>query len=92
MTFVPVMWIVWCALVVVTFSLHLYRSRLTRDEEDQIFLDDSFEQEKSEQATIAAKAAKIEPFLKIGMWLVAAATLVVIGYYVWYILDILRII
>ncbi len=92
MTFVPVMWTIWCVLVVATFLLHLYRSRLTRDEEDQIFLDDSFDQEKNEQQAIAAKAAKIEPFLKVGMWLVAASTLMVVGYYVWYILDILRII
>src|SRR5208337_954260 len=45
MTFVPVMWTIWAVLVVVTFGFYLYRSRLTRDEEDQIFLDDSFEHE-----------------------------------------------
>ena len=83
MTFVPVMWIVWCALVVITGATYLYRSRLTRDEEDQIFLDESFDHEKSEQEAILAKAAKVEPFLKACLWLVAASTLVVIGYYIW---------
>jgi hypothetical protein len=83
MTFVPVMWIVWCALVVITGAIYLYRSRLTRDEEDQIFLDESFDHEKSEQEAILAKVAKVEPVLKSCMWLVAASTLVVICYYIW---------
>jgi hypothetical protein len=77
------MWIVWCALVVITGAIYLYRSRLTRDEEDQIFLDDSFDHEKSEQEAILAKVARVEPILKVGMWLVLASTLVVIGYYIW---------
>jgi hypothetical protein len=83
MTFVPVMWIVWCALVVITGTIYLYRSRLTRDEEDQIFLDDSFDHEKNEQEAILAKVAKVEPLLKVSMWLVATSTVVVIVYYIW---------
>jgi cbb3-type cytochrome oxidase subunit 3 len=83
MTFVPIMWTIWCALVLITAVAYLYRSRLTRDEEDQIFLDDSFDHEKSEQEAILAKVAKIEPLLKVCMWLVLAATLMVIGYYIW---------
>ena len=42
MTFVPVMWSVWGLIVLVMAVMFLYRSRLTKDEEDQIFLDDSF--------------------------------------------------
>ena len=45
MTFV--MWTVWAAFVVFTAALYIYRSSLTRDEEDQIFLDDSFQHEKN---------------------------------------------
>ncbi|MGP8253948.1 MAG: hypothetical protein ACLQHF_18115 [Terracidiphilus sp.] len=82
MTFVPVMWTVWAALVVVTAGLYIYRSSLTRDEEDQIFLDDSFEQEKAEQAMIVAKVHKVEPLLKLAQWLVVAMTAVVLIYYV----------
>jgi hypothetical protein len=82
MTFVPVMWTVWAAIVVVTAALYIYRSNLTRDEEDQIFLDDSFEHEKAEQAAIVAKAQKIEPLLKVAQWLVVAMTAVVLIYYV----------
>ena len=59
---------------------------LTRNEEDQIFLDDSFSQEKAEQAAIVAKVAKIEPVVRLARWLVIAATVFVIAYYVWDIL------
>ena len=82
MTFVPVMWIVWCALVVITGTIYLYRSRLTRDEEDQIFLSDGFEHEKAHQSAIADKVGKVQPVLKICKVLVAVATVFVIGYYI----------
>jgi len=82
MTFVPVMWTTWAAFVVFTAALYIYRSNLTRDEEDQIFLDDSFEHEKIEQAAIVAKAQKIEPLLRVAQWLVVAMTAVVLIYYV----------
>ena len=57
MTFVPVMWTVWAAFVVFTAAVYIYRSSLTRDEEDQIFLDDSFEHEKTEKSLIRARSA-----------------------------------
>lgn len=82
MTFMPVMWVVWSLLVLVMAGLYLYRSTLTRDEEDQIFLDDSFDHERNAQAAIVAKVNKLEPVLKLAYWLVAAMTVVVIVYYV----------
>lgn len=82
MTFMPVMWTVWGVLVVVAAFLHVYRGSLMKDEEDQIFLDDSFDHEKQAQATIAAKVNRVEPVLKVAYWLVAAMTVVVIVYYV----------
>ncbi len=82
MTIVPVLWSVWGALVLVTAALYVYRVSLTRDEEDQIFLDDSFEHEKNAQAAIVARVNKIEPFLRISQWMVAAMTAVVVVYYV----------
>jgi hypothetical protein len=82
MTIVPIMWTVWSAIVVFTAALYIYRSNLTRDEEDQIFLDDSFEHEKSAQAAIVAKVNKIQPLLRTAMILVGVATLFVIGYYI----------
>ena len=81
MTFAPVMWTVWAAFVVFTAAVYLYRSSLTRDEEDQIFLDDSFEHEKAAQAVIVSRVAKVEPLVRVGRLLVIAMTAVVIVYY-----------
>jgi cell division protein FtsL len=67
---------------VITAALYLYRSSLTRDEDDQIYLDDAFQHEKTAQEAIVAKVSKVEPALKVFMWLIAVATLFVIGYYV----------
>ena len=82
MTFVPIMWIVWSAIVVVMVGLHVYRSRLEKDEEDQIFLDDSFEHERNAQAVIVARANRVEPYVKLSDWLVAAMSAIIIVYYV----------
>jgi uncharacterized ion transporter superfamily protein YfcC len=83
MSFVLLMWSVWAVLVVITAVLYIYRGRLQRDEEDQIFLDDSFEQEKAAQEVIVAKVGKIDSPLRIMKWLVAIASVVVIVYYIW---------
>ena len=82
MTFVPVMWTVWAAFVVFTAALYVYRVSLTRDEEDQIFLDDSFEHERSAQAVIVSKVAKVEPLVRVAHWLLAGMTVIVLAYYV----------
>jgi len=76
------LWIVWGAIVVLMVALHLYRGSLEKDEEDQIFLDDSFAHEQAEQAAIVARVNKVEPFVRVSHWLVAAMTVVVIAYYV----------
>jgi hypothetical protein len=73
-------------------ALHLYRTSLTRDEEDQVFLDDSFDQEKAAQEVIVAKVNKIQPALQVARWLVAAMTLFVVVYYIRDILLTLRVI
>ena len=82
MTFMPVMWTVWGVIVVAAALLHVYRGSLMRDEEDQIFLDESFNHEKMAQAAIVAKVERVEPMLKIAYWLVAAMTAVVVVYYI----------
>jgi|SRR6516164_4210996 hypothetical protein len=82
MTFVPVMWSVWGLTVLIMAALILYRSRLTRDEEDQIFLDDSFSHERSAQAAIVARVNKVQPLVRVSEIVVVVATLFVIGYYI----------
>ncbi len=84
---VPAMWTVWCALVVIVASLRIYMARLSRDEDDQIFLDESFAHEKTMQAGIAARLQRIEPVHRIAMWILAGATGFVIVYYI---LDMIR--
>lgn len=81
MTLVPVMWSVWGVLVLFLLSVWIYRSRLERDEEDQIFLDDSFSHEKAAQDAIIAKVNKVQPFFRTSLWLVAAASVWVVVYY-----------
>jgi hypothetical protein len=83
MTIVPVMWTVWVLLAVITTVLVLYRASLNRNEEDQIFLDESFDHEKSEQEAIVARINKIEPVVRVFVWLVSAATLFILVYYAW---------
>jgi hypothetical protein len=82
MAIAPILWTVWSALVLFTAALFIYRSSLTKNEEDQIFLDDSFNHMKSEQAAILARVNKVQPLLRVALWLVGIATAGVLAYYV----------
>jgi hypothetical protein len=82
MTFVSVMWSVWGLTVLVMAVMFLYRSRLTKDEADQIFLDDSFKNEQTAQQAIQDKVKRFQPLIKVSEIVAAVATLFVIGYYV----------
>jgi uncharacterized membrane protein YjfL (UPF0719 family) len=66
------MWplILWGALTAVLVILLIYRSTLTMQEDDQLFLDDSASGMAQEQAEIMAKLNKVTPFVK---WLGAAS-------------------
>lgn len=85
--FVPVMWSIWGALVVLLAAVNLYASRLARDEEDQIFLGEGFTEERSAQAAIAERVNKIQPYKRAALGLVGVMTLFVVGYYIF---DIFR--
>jgi len=77
-----VIWSVWIAFALFLAVLYIYRSSLARDEEDQIFLDDSFNHEKALQEGIAARVARVEPLVRIALWLVVAMSVVVVAYYI----------
>ena len=81
MTFLPIILSVWGLTILIMAAMLVYRSRLTKDEEDQLFLDDSFSHEKAAQAAIAAKVAKVAPMVKGSEILAAVTTLFVIGYF-----------
>jgi hypothetical protein len=87
MTLVPVMWTVWGALVLILAAVWMYRSRLERDEEDQIFIDEAFDHEKLAQAAIIAKVNKVQPLMRSMLIVTGAATLFVIGYYIYDIIN-----
>jgi hypothetical protein len=82
MPFVPVMWSVWGLTILVLVIMFLYRSRIARDEEDQIFLGDSFSHEHATQQAIIAKVNKVQPLIRTSEIVAGIATLFVIGYYV----------
>jgi len=79
----PVLLSIWIACLLFTAIMFLYRSRLTRDEEDQIFLDESFAHERSAQAAIAEKVNKIQPLVRTAIWLTAGTTVLLAVYYVY---------
>jgi hypothetical protein len=81
------MWTVWGAMVLILASVWLYRSRLERDEEDQIFIDDAFSHERTAQAAIVERVNKVQPILRGMMAITIVATLFVIGYYIYDIVN-----
>ncbi|HEY1255255.1 MAG TPA: hypothetical protein VGF01_10775 [Terracidiphilus sp.] len=83
MTIFPVMLSIWGVAALVVAALFIYRTALTRDEDDQIYLDEAFQQEKNAQEAIVAKVNKIEPALRISLWTLAALTALIIVYYFW---------
>jgi hypothetical protein len=78
----PVLLSIWIACLLFTAIMFLYRSRLTRDEEDQIFLGESLAHERSAQAAIADRVAKIQPIVRTAIWLTAGTTVLLIVYYI----------
>jgi len=81
------MFSVWGAFLVLFIALKLYAARLARDEDDQIMLNDSSSNMKTEQAEIVARVGKVEPLQRIALGLVGAMTIFIIGYYI---LDIIH--
>jgi hypothetical protein len=79
----PVLLAVWIACLLFTAIMYVYRSRLTRDEEDQIFLDESFSHEKAAQAAIVDKVNKIQPIVRASVWMAAGTTVLVVVYYIY---------
>ena len=78
---VPVMWSVWGFVAIVTVALYVYRSSLTKDEEDQLFLDEAFNHEKAVQTEILRKVSRVEPAVRMSLIAMAVVTLVVVVYY-----------
>jgi len=63
----PLGWMatVWGVLTTVLVILLIYRSTLTMQEDDQLFLDDTKSAMEQEQAELMSKVNKINPFVKV---------------------------
>ena len=77
------MLIIWAALTACFLALLAYRGTLTRYEEDQLFLSDSNNVEKSEQMEIVRKVNKLQPVLRVLGGAAGLATAGIIGVYVY---------
>ncbi len=82
MPLVAWIWAVWGVSVLLYLSLKIYESRLSRDEDDQLVLDDSFVRIREEQAAIVARVNRVQPLVRAALVLLGVMTLFVIGYYV----------
>jgi hypothetical protein len=57
--------IAWGIVTVVFIILLFYRSRLTRQEDDQLFIDESASSMATDQRELIAKVNKINPLVKV---------------------------
>jgi len=83
MSYMPVVWVVWAGIITLLLILLVYRSNLTRYEEDQIFLDDASNHQKKEQDEILVKVRKIQPVIYWVTGATCALTVGILGVYVW---------
>jgi len=82
MSIVPVMLIIWGALFLLFIVVKIYVSRMSRDEDDQLILQDSSGVLKAQQAAIMGRLNKFKPVQLAVTWALAAMTLIVVVYYV----------
>jgi len=76
-----VIWSVWGLVVLSFIIVKIYVMGLSRDEDDQLVLQDSTSHVKAEQSIIIARLNQIEPIQKTLLWAVIGMTVVVVGYY-----------
>ena len=62
------MWIGWILILVLFIVAKLYASRISRYEENQLILDDSSSQLKTEQDAIAGRLNKFKPVQMTTIW------------------------
>lgn len=82
MPFVPVMWIGWGLILFLFIAARVYASRISRYEENQLILDESSNQLKTEQDAINGRLNRFKPVQKTTIWLLGAGTLFVVAFYI----------
>lgn len=83
MGYMPVVWIVWAGIITFLLILLVYRSNITRYEEDQIFLDDAGSHQKKEQEDLLVRERKIQPLIRVVTGVTCVLTAGILGVYVW---------
>ena len=76
---IPVLLIVWAAILACFLGLLAYKGQLTRYEEDQLFLNDNVSHEQQFQTEIIRKVTKIQPFVRVFGVATAIMTAGIIG-------------
>jgi hypothetical protein len=76
---IPVLLIVWAAILACFLGLLAYKGQLTRYEEDQLFLNDTVSHEQQFQTEIIRKVTKIQPFVRVFGVATAIMTAGIIG-------------
>ena len=82
MPFVPAMWVGWGLILFLFLAAKIYASRLGRNEENQLILDESSQNLKTEQDAIAGRLSKFKPVQMTTAWVLGAGTLFVVAYYI----------
>jgi hypothetical protein len=62
---IPVLLIIWAAVVACFLGVLAYKGQLTRYEEDQLFLSDIRANDQQLQSEIVRKVTKIQPFVRV---------------------------
>lgn len=80
---IPVLLIIWAAIVACFLGLLAYKGQLTRYEEDQLFLSETVSQEQQLQTEIVRKVNKIQPFVRVFGVAAALMTAGIVGIFTW---------
>jgi uncharacterized membrane protein YjfL (UPF0719 family) len=81
----PLIWllIAWGVLTAILIVLLIYRSTLTMQEDDQLFLNESESHMQTEQTELLAKVNRITPLVKVLGALSGAMILVIAGLFIY---------
>jgi hypothetical protein len=76
---IPVLLIVWAAILACFLGLLAYKGQLTRYEEDQLFLSEGVSHQQQLQTDIVRKVTKIQPFVRVFGVAAALMTACILG-------------
>ena len=83
MSIIPLLWTLWAGLTTLLLVLLIYRSNLTRYEEDQVFLEESSENHNQDNQALLKKVNRVAPLVKVVTVCTCVMTATILGFYVW---------